>query len=297
MVLPRSLLRKFILDDFLLLLHPRRFQLRDLDIILHNVPSKLKFPDFVFVLVASASKRFAVKHNLSAVKTSVLSRLNTLVSAYSEEYQGSHQDSLLCDEPSHDNEQDLPPDNTAIVPPSIKIPAVLRDFGIKSLRKQDHVLRQIYFLYAGQRRDKRINFESMLMFAKDFNVCPGLISNSECFEMFEDVIRSHGKSFVLSKQPAINYPEFLSMLLEIAIVSNCFGEEDQLFQLTSQDNIWKKVLNFLWYLESSKSRTHIREKILLPNFKLDRKSFIVDDRMTDIKESTNLKLSILKFKY
>jgi len=296
MALPRSLLRKFVLDDFLQLLHPRRFQLRDLDIILHNVPTKLKFPDFVFVLVASASKRFAVKHNLSVVKSSVLSRLNAVVKAYMEEYQGVSQESSIFehDEDIDDQKQSV---SLSIEPAAVTIPSNLKEFGIKSLRKQDHVLKQIYFLYAGERRDKRINFESMLMFAKDFNICPGLISNAECFEMFEEVLKSNGKSFVLSKQPAINYHEFLCMLLEIAIVSNCFGEEDQLFQLTSQDNIWKKVLNFLWFLESSKGRSHIREKIILPNFKLDRKLFIVQDRLTDRKESTNLKLSILKFKY
>jgi hypothetical protein len=296
MVLPRSLLRKFLIEDFLQLLHPRRFQMRDLDIILHNVPSKLKFPDFVFVLVACASKRFADKHNLTAVKSSVLSRLNALVKAYADEYRSSvGQDNSLL-EPAEES-QDMKEEASPNLPSPAKIPDNLRLFGMEALEKQSHVLKQIYFLYASQRRDKRINFESLLVFTKDFNICPGLISNSECFEIFEAVINQNGKSFVLSKQPAINYHEFLCMLFEIAIVSNCFGEEDHQFKLSSKENICRKVLNFLWFLESSKGRSHIREKTLLPNFKLDRNAFVVEDRSTDKKASTNLKLSILKFKY
>ena len=86
------------------------------------------------------------------------------------------------------------------------------------------------------------------------------------------------------------------MLFEIAIVSNCFGEEDQQFKLASKENVWKKVLNFLWFLESSKERNHIRDKTLLPNFKINRNALIVEDRLYDKKVSTNLQLSILKFK-
>lgn len=315
MILPRSLLRKFLVEDFLSLLLCRRFEVRDVDIILHSVPSKLKFPDFVFVLVASASKRFASKHNLNAVKASVLSRLKALIDEYAEEFSCVSHDLSLIENHSVE-ESDIQKRGSrasggasqeeesylvssravAEVVSPIKISDDLKAFGIGTLRKQDHVLKQIYFLYALQRRDKRINFESLIVFTKDFNISPGLISNSECFEIFEAVLRTNGKSFVLSKQPAINYQEFICLLFEIAIVSNCFGEEDHLIELTSKENIWKKVLNFLWFLESSKERSQVVGKILLPNFKINRNFLIVEDRLADKKEATNLELSILKFK-
>ena len=302
MILPRNILRKFLLEDFLQLFHPRRFQVRDIDIILHNVPSKVKFPDFVFVLVACASKRFAARDNLSAVKSSVLSRLSALVKSYNQEVHVASQDnSLLEPERCEGSLEGVRDENTtASTPPppspTQKLSDDLRLFGMESLKKQDHVWKPLYYLYAAQRRDKRINLESFLIFTKDFNISPGLISHSECFEIFEAVLTSNSKAFVLSKQPAINYNEFLCMLFEIAIVSNCFGEEDQQFKLASKENVWKKVLNFLWFLESSKERNHIRDKTLLPNFKINRNALIVEDRLYDKKVSTNLQLSILKFK-
>lgn len=300
MVLPRNLLRKFLLDDCLQLLHPRRLQGRDVDIILHNVPSKVKFPDFVFVLVACASKRFAARDNLSAVKSSVLSRLSALIKSYTQEFHIAIQDSSLLEPELGEESLEMRESTTVSSPPphspTEQLSDDLRAFGIECLRKQDHVWKPLYYVFAAPRRDKRINFESFLTLAKDFNISPALISNSECFEIFEAVLKSNGKSFVLSDQPAINYNEFISVLFEIAIVSNCFGEEDQQFKLASEENIWKKVLNFMWFLESSKERSHIREKTILPNFKINRNALIVEDRLLDKKVSTNLQLSILKFK-
>lgn len=317
MVLPRSLLRKFILEDLMQLLHSRRLQIRDVDIILHNVPSRLKFPDFVFVMVACASKRFAARHNLSAVKYAVVSRLIALVREYREDCVATKEfasslmeaerrpEGLPSSQHEHEQEQDhqsqhqhslVDSSKDMRVSSPSKLSTNLKDFGMKALLKQGHVLKMMYVLYAGQRRDKRINFESLLGFAKDFNICPGLISNSDFFDIFDEVVAASGKTCAMSQQPAINYSEFLRVLLEVAIVSNCFGEEDQLIELSTQENVGKKVLNLLWYLESGKGRTHVREKIILPNFKLDRSSFFVEDRLLERKEATTLKLSILKFK-
>ena len=293
MLLPRSLLRKFIIEDFLHLFHPKRFQRRDLDIILHNVPPKLKFPDFVFVLVACASKRFAARDHLNSVKTYVLSKLIERVKTYFADYNNSTHNMSMMEQTCNSEQTDanLNETHTELLPEHLKL------FGIRSLRKQNHVLRPIYLLYAGERQDKRINFEALLKFTKDFNICPGLICNSQLFDIFQAVIAASGKSFGLTKQPAIDYHGYLCMLFEIAIISNCFGEEDHHFKLTSEENIWKKVINFLWFLESSKEKRHIQEKILLPNFKIKRSEMVVEDRLTDKKMTSNLKLPIWKFKW